>query len=99
MGLVPATSPIVCADLKTLLNFSSKIIQFKIKFSALPPGCWTKSDFNQGMRSATITEGSARCESTEWYNTLPAESARCVNCYFLLSVFLGKMYVTLPAMR
>ena len=63
------------------------------------PSPRTKSDFNQGMRSATITEGSARCESTEWYNTLPAESARCVNCYFLLSVFLGKMYVTLPAMR
>ena len=58
----------------------------------------TKSNFNQGMRSATITEGSAPCESTEWYNTLLAESARCV-CSFLLSVFLGKIYVTLTALR
>ena len=62
------------------------------------PSPRTKSDFNQGMRSATITEGSASCESTEWYNTLPAESARCV-CFFLLSVFLGKIYVTQTAMR
>ena len=53
------------------------------------PSQRTKLDFNQGMRSATITEGSVQCESTEWCNTLLTESARCV-CSFRLSVSVSR---------